>query len=201
MLILFLQSLIIGLAIAAPVGPIGIICIRTTISHGTLPGLAVGLGAAVADSMYAIAAGLGLAAITKFLLNISTLLKFGGGIFLLYLGISYFFKHTHYTKVKDAYKKNIFKTFATTFFLTLTNPITMLSFIGIMSALGVKTTNKTELTTLILGVLIGSTLWWLFLVTVVSFTAKRLSEKVLNYINKISGIIIIVFAIYILGWA
>lgn len=201
MVILFLQSILIGIAIAAPVGPIGIICIRTTISHGILPGLAVGTGAAMADAMYAVAAGLGLAAITNFLLNISPILKFGGGLFLLYLGISFFLKKTHYSNVQSTYKKNIGKTFISTFFLTLTNPMTMLSFLGIMSALEVEAANKMELTTLILGVLIGSALWWLFLVTVVSLTAKRLNEKTLNYINRASGIILIAFGIYILAWA
>lgn len=201
MLILFLQSVIIGLAIAAPVGPIGIICIRTTIAHGVLPGLAVGLGAAVADAMYALAAGLGLAAITKFLLDISPILKFGGGIFLLYLGTTFFLKKTHYSTTQSTYKKTIGKTFVTTFFLTLTNPMTMLSFLGIMSALEVEATSKQDVATLIIGVLIGSALWWLFLVTAVSLTAKRLSEKILNYINRFSGIIIIAFALYILIWA
>lgn len=201
MLILFLQSILIGLAIAAPVGPIGIICIRTTISHGMLPGLAVGMGAAVADAMYAVAAGLGFAAITKFLLNISSFLKFGSGIFLLYLGISFFLKKTHYSRGQSTYKKSIGKTFVATFFLTLTNPMTMLSFLGIMSALEIEATKKLEVATLIIGVLIGSALWWIGLVTVVSLTARRLSENTLNYINRISGIIIIGFAVYILGWA
>lgn len=201
MLKLFLQSVIIGLAIAAPVGPIGIICIRTTIARGFIPGLAVGMGAAMADAMYAVAAGLGLAAITKFLMGIEHLLKFGGGIFLLYLGISFFLKKTHYTNADKASKKKIAKIFTSTFFLTLTNPITMLSFLGIMSALEVEASNKMELSALILGVLIGSALWWVFLVGAVSLTAKRLSDKILNYINQISGIILVAFAIYILGWA
>lgn len=201
MLILLFQSILIGLAIAAPVGPIGIICIRTTISHGTSAGLAVGLGAAMADAMYAVAAGLGLAAITKFLLNITPILKFGGSLFLIYLGILFLFKKTHYTNVQSTYKKNIGKTFISTFFLTLTNPMTMFSFLGIMSALKVEATNKLELFTLIFGVLLGSTLWWIFLVGVVSLTAKRLSENILNYINRISGLILIAFAIYILGWS
>lgn len=200
MLILFLQSIVIGLAIAAPVGPIGIICIRTTIVQGILPGLAVGMGAAMADAMYAVAAGLGLAAITKFLLDITPILKFGGSIFLLYLGITFFLKKTHYSNGPGSNKKNIGKTFISTFFLTLTNPVTMLSFLGIMSALEVEATNKKEVAALIMGVLIGSALWWVVLVGAVSFTAKRLNENILNYINRISGVILIAFAIYILGW-
>lgn len=201
MLYLFIQSLIIGLAIAAPVGPIGILCIRTTITQGLFSGLAVGMGAAVADSIYAIVAGLGLTAVTDFLLSISLILKFFGGIFLIYIGITFFLKKVHYPKDGTVPKKPIFKVFASTFFLTLSNPMTVLSFLAIISALELEATNNMQIAALIIGISIGSALWWVFLVGAVSLTAKRLSKTVLEYINRISGIIIIGFGIYILVWA
>lgn len=197
---LFFQSIIIGLAIAAPIGPIGVICIRTTVSHGPVVGFAVGMGAALADAMYALAAGFGLAAIINFLSSLTTILKYGGGIFLLYLGVAFILKKPRYPKEDVKISKRIGRTFTSTFFLTLSNPVTLFSFLGIMSALNVEATNKMEVVTLILGVLIGSSLWWIFLVSLVSLSAKRLSERFLVYINKVSGVILIVFAVYILIW-
>lgn len=201
MLILILQSIVIGLSIAAPIGPVGVICIKTTISHKFLPGLAVGMGATIAISIYALLIGLGLASVTALSPIFHYILKFGGGAFLLYLGLTYLFKKTrHNIDSKEATNSAIGKTFASGLFLTLINPMTMLTFLGIMSALEIEATKHIEVAALILGTLIGSALWWGFLVTAVHFTAKRLNEKTLNYINRVSGIIIIAFAIYILVW-
>lgn len=197
---LFIQSVIIGLAIAAPVGPIGVLCIRTTVVNGILAGLAVGFGAAVADGVYAILAGIGLSMITNFLLDISPILKIVGGGFLLYTGIIIFLQKVHYSKARVVIRKSYGRLFSSTFFLTLSNPMTILAFLGIISALEVETTSNKEFMTLIIGVLSGSILWWLFLVGTVSFVAKRLNATVLGYVNRASGIVIAVFGIYILFW-
>lgn len=199
---LFLQSLIIGLAIAAPVGPIGVLCIRTTIVKGLLAGLAVGLGAALADGFYAVVAGFGLSIVINFLIGMTPILKVLGGCFLLYMGTMMFLKKvSSLKKTEPVTRKSYRRLFSSTFFLTLSNPMTVLSFLGIMTALGIEASNNKELIILICGVFIGSTLWWLFLVTLVSIVSKRLSIKVLSYINKIAGLVIVGFGIYILGWA
>lgn len=201
MLSLFLQSIIIGLSIAAPIGPVGVICIKTTISHRVLAGLAVGMGATVATAVYALIIGLGLASMTDFLTSIHSILKYGGGAFLFYLGLTFIFKKTsHEANEQHTNKKAVGKTFASALFLTLINPMTMLTFLGIMSAFEIQATNNKEVAALILGCLIGSALWWGFLVTAVHLTTKRINENFLNYINRVSGIIIIGFATYILIW-
>lgn len=198
---LFIQSVIIGLAIAAPVGPIGVLCIRTTMVNGALAGLFVGLGAALADGIYAVLAGLGISVITNFLLGISSILKVVGGCFLLYIGIKVFLKKVHYSQMGAAVRKSYGRLFSSTFFLTLSNPMTILAFVGIISALKMEATNRIELMTLIVGVLLGSTLWWLLLVGTVLFITKRLNARILGYVNRVSGIIIIGFGAYILLWA
>lgn len=198
---LFIQSIIIGLAIAAPVGPIGILCIRTTIAKGIFAGLAVGFGAAAADGVYAVIAGFGLGIVVSFLLGITPILKVVGGIFLICIGISIFLKKVSYSTIEKVPRKSYARLFSSTFFLTLSNPMTILTFLGIISALEVEVTNQSDLIILILGVFLGSILWWLFLVTAVFIIAKRLSIKVLSFINKLAGLIIVGFGIYILVWA
>lgn len=198
---LFIQSVIIGLAIAAPVGPIGVLCIRTTIVHGALAGLFVGFGAALADAIYAVLAGLGISMITNFLLGISSILKILGGCFLLYIGMKIFLQKVHYSQMGAAARRSYGRLFTSTFFLTLSNPMTILAFVSIISVLKVAANTGTELTILIIGVLTGSTLWWLILVGAVLFIAKRLNARVLGYINRVSGIVIIGFGVYILLWA
>lgn len=200
MLNLFLEAIVLGLAIAAPVGPVGVICIKNTASQGILPGLAAGIGASIAIALYAAIIGLGLASMTDFLLKIGPILKYGGGGFLLYLGLTFLLKKTSYNTKESDNKNTIKKTLLSSFLLTFASPMTMLTFLGVMSALELEASNKTEATALILGALLGSVLWWIFLVSTIFYTAKRLNENILNYINRASGIIIIGFAIYILGW-
>jgi len=198
---IFIQAIIIGLAIAAPVGPIGILCIRTTIAKGILAGLAVGFGAAAADGFYVIIGGLGLGIVIKILLGIAPILKVVGGVFLLFIGTKIFLKKVSYSKTETEVRKSYGRLFSSTFFLTLSNPMTILTFLGVISAMEVEMTTNFDLITLILGVFLGSILWWVFLVTIVSIVAKRLSVKVLSFINKLAGLILIGFGIYILGWA
>lgn len=201
MFILFLESILIGLAVSAPIGPVGVMCIKSTISHRIFAGLAVGIGSAIATTFFAVLIGLGLASMTDFLISIHSILKFGGAAFLLYLGISYIFKKTDYVvRGQSASKKTLGKTFTASFFITIISPMTILTFLGIMSALEIEAKNRIDVIALTLGVLVGCILWWIVLVTAIHFTAKRLSEKVLSYINWVSGIIIIGFAVYILGW-
>lgn len=200
MLNLFLQAIVLGLAIAAPVGPVGVICINNTASHGVLPGLAAGIGASIAIALYAAIIGLGLASMTNFLLKIAPILKYGGGGFLLYLGTTFLLKKPSYDTKQSTHKNTIKKTLVSSFVLTFASPMTMLTFLGVMTALELEASNKTEATALILGALLGSILWWIALVCTIFYTAKRLNENILNYINRGSGIIIIGFAIYILGW-
>src|SRR5690349_8522723 len=125
---MLIKGLIIGFSIAAPVGPIGILCIRRTLEHGRFIGFVSGLGAATADGVYGLIAGLGLTVITNFLIGQQWWLQIIGGAFLCYLGVKIFFSKPSNTSAKAEGDKP-FTAYVSTLFLTITNPVTILSFI------------------------------------------------------------------------
>src|SRR3990172_8990998 len=133
---IFLKGLLLGFSIAAPVGPIGVLCIRRTLAEGRTAGFASGLGAATADALYGSIAGFGLTIVSSFLIDQSHWLQLAGGIFLLYLGIKTFLaksKETIETGSPLEKSRGIIGNYASTFLLTLTNPLTILSFIAIFA--------------------------------------------------------------------
>jgi threonine/homoserine/homoserine lactone efflux protein len=195
----FLKGLLIGFAIAAPVGPIGALCIRRTLIYGRLSGLVSGLGAACADSVFGIIAAFGLTFISDFLFSIQFWLRLLGGIFLLYLGWRTFFAKPPEIK-GQVQTTGYLKDFISTFFLTLSNPMTILGFTAIFSAIGLVRDRSDYFFAgiLVLGVFIGSACWWLILSEGITFFRKKMSEKMLKLINKLAGLIIFSFGIGIL---
>jgi threonine/homoserine/homoserine lactone efflux protein len=192
-----LKGIILGFAIAAPVGPIGLLCIRRTLCFGRWSGIFTGLGAAVADTFYGCVAAFGLSLVSDFFLTHQFWLRLVGGIFLLFIGARTFLSKTdhmsgtitHYTLLKD---------FVSTFFLTLTNPMTILSYAAIFAGLGlgnIKGDYK-EAAFLVLGVFIGSTLWWLILSEGITLFRKNLNTTVSLWINRLAGILIMCFGIF-----
>ncbi|MEH6978605.1 LysE family translocator, partial [Bacillus pseudomycoides] len=171
-----LKGLIIGFSIAAPVGPIGILCIRRTLENGRFVGFMSGLGAATADGLYSLIAGLSLTVITNYLINQQFWFQLIGGIFLGYLGVKTYKSKPSNTATKSKNEQNI-KAYVSTFFLTITNPVTILSFIALFSGVGIANSDidlRAKLI-LVLGVFLGSILWWLFLSIVVSLLKKRIN--------------------------
>lgn len=191
----FFKGLLIGLAIAAPVGPIGLLCIRTTLMHGRKAGLATGAGAACADAVYAVIGVFGVVIVTQFLNENIFALRLIGGLFLLYLGMTTLLKKpavsTEPTQTLDA---RVAKDFITTFFLTITNPATIFSFMAIFAGLGINTGNNTiSAVLLVLGVWIGSLSWWYTLSLSVSWFSKKISQEAMRKINIASGSLILLF--------
>jgi len=186
-----LRGLLIGFAIAAPVGPIGVLCIRRTLAAGQLVGLASGLGAATADAFYGAVAGFGLAFISSFLLSQQLALRLIGGAFLLCLGARTFLAHPA-GQAAAAQGRGILGAYLSTLLLTLTNPTTILSFVAIFAGLGVASATRSYLTAalLVLGVFCGSALWWLVLSSGVTLFRQRVSAHGLAWVNRVSGIII-----------
>jgi threonine/homoserine/homoserine lactone efflux protein len=160
----FLKGIIVGFSIAAPVGPIGILCIRRTLQFGKFSGLASGLGADFADAAYAIIAAFGLTFVSNMLVAGQFWFRLIGGGFLLYLGLKTYFAKQSNNTVKISHT-NLLGDFVSTFLLTLTNPMTVLSFIAIFAGLGLSSVQESclEAFTLVLGVLLGSAAWWLLL--------------------------------------
>ena len=196
---IFIRGLIIGFSIAAPVGPIGVLCIRRTLAKGRASGLISGLGAATADAIYGSIAGFGLTFISGILISQQLWLRFIGGAFLCYLGFKIFLA-TPTEQRGSARGNGLLSAYASTFFLTLTNPMTILSFMGIFAGLGLGSTggNYVSAGVLVMGVFIGSASWWLILSSVVGMFGKKFSPHGLRWINRISGIIVTAFGLFAL---
>lgn len=191
-----LRGLIIGFSIAAPVGPIGVLCIRRTLAEGRASGLVSGLGAATADAIYGCIAGFGLTFISSLLISQQVWLRLIGGAFLCYMGLKTFLARPA-EQAASAKGNGLVGAYASTFFLTLTNPMTILSFVAIFAGLGVASAsgNYVSAGLLVLGVFIGSALWWLILSGGVGMFQAKFSPHRLRWINRVSGIIITGFGL------
>jgi threonine/homoserine/homoserine lactone efflux protein len=194
-----LRGLIIGFSIAAPVGPIGVLCIRRTLAEGRIHGLVSGLGAATADAIYGCIAAFGLTFISDFLISEQIWLRLIGGGFLCLLGVKTFLSKP-VEQAATIRLTGLFGGYASTFFLTLTNPMTILSFAAIFAGLGVGSSGEgyASAVVLVLGVFTGSALWWLVLSTSVSMFRRKFTPSGLQWINRISGMILFGFGMIVL---
>lgn len=194
--LIFLKGCGIGFVIAAMVGPISLLCIRSTLTQGQIVGLAIGLGAALADAVFGLIAGFGLTFLSNFLLAHQKFLRFAGGLFLIYLGISTFFEKTP-ENAASVDGKGFFNLTFGTFLLTLTNPLTILSFMAIFAGLGFNDENSNYFAAslLVLGVFIGSMAWWIILTSFLRLFHAKMSQKTIIFINKCSGAIIAGFGL------
>lgn len=191
-----LRGLLIGLSIAAPVGPIGVLCIRRTLAEGRVSGLVSGLGAATADALYGSIAGFGLTFISGFLIGQRLWFGLIGGLFLCYLGVRTFLTIPA-ERAAAAPNNGLLNAYASTFFLTLTNPLTILAFAAIFAGLGIASASGSYLTAglLVLGVFLGSALWWTVLSTGVGLFRTRFDQRGLRWVNRISGAVIAGFGL------
>jgi threonine/homoserine/homoserine lactone efflux protein len=188
--------MIIGFSIAAPVGPIGVLCIRRTLAEGRTSGFVSGLGAASADALYGCVAGFGLTFISSFLVGQQTWLRPVGGIFLCYLGMrTWLAKPAENAAPARGY--GLAGNYASTFFLTLTNPMTILSFAAVFAGLGLAgaSGNYASAGLLVAGVFLGSAGWWLLLSGLVGAFRSKFQPGGLRWVNRISGVIIMAFGL------
>lgn len=193
---LFIKGFIIGFSIAAPVGPIGILCIQRTLSGGNVQGLVTGLGAATADAIYGFIAAFGLTFISNFLVEQSVWFRLIGGLFLCYLGIKAFLSKPQ-DQTLSLGNRTTFSAYGTTFFLTLTNPMTILFFAGVFAGLGMvsESIQYTSAGLMVVGVFIGSGAWWLILSGATSILRNKINDHKLAWVNKISGLVILAFGV------
>jgi threonine/homoserine/homoserine lactone efflux protein len=192
-LLLLAKGAGIGFSIAAPVGPIGLLCLRRTLAHGRLSGFVSGLGAATADACYGSVAGFGLTAVSSFLIRQETVFRIVGGLFLLYLGIRTMLARPA-RQTADSADEGLLKDYVSTLALTLTNPFTILSFAAIFSGLGiVRAQSHAVAGLLVLGVFLGSTAWWLTLSALAGAARRRFGAAFLRGVNLVSGLAIIGF--------
>lgn len=194
-----LRGMLMGLAIAAPVGPIGLLCIRRTLAEGRAMGLASGLGAASADALYGVVAAFGLTFVSSLLIGSSFWTRLLGGLLLAYLGLKTFLAQPaeHAAELRGA---GLLGAYASTFVLTLANPATILSFLTIFAGMGVvgeASYGGAALT--VLGVFLGSALWWLLLSGGVGLLRVRMGCEALRWVNRVAGVLIVGFAAVMLA--
>jgi len=196
-IVFFAKGVAIGLAIAAPVGPIGVLCIRRSLNAGMLTGLVSGLGAAVADGVYGAVAGFGLTSVSMFLLDHQAAIRALGGAALLVIGLRILRAKAPAAGEPPGNSGRLAGAFASCFLLTLTNPTTILSFLAIFAGLGLAewVRDYSAATVLVAGVLLGSALWWLVLSGSVSLVRHRLSPAALVWINRLSAAVILLFGL------
>lgn len=196
---LFIKGLMTGFAIAAPVGPIAVLCIQRSLQNGFRIGLMTGLGAALADGAYGLIAAFGLTAISSLLMQHQFWVRVIGGVFLLYLGIRILLTPPREKSANDKPDRSAWHAFVTTYFLTLTNPMTILSFVAIFAGLGLgsTSTNYSDAIFLVTGITLGSAIWWMFLSGGIALILHhRMTASTMRIINWLSGMIILVFGIF-----
>ena len=209
MLEFLLRGLLIGFSIAAPVGPIGVLCIRRSLAHGRMSGLVSGLGAASADAVYGSVAALGLTVVSGFLVDQQALLRMFGGAFLIYLGLKTILESPA-SENQEGAGSDVTETrtspgtgkllgdYVSTFSLTLTNPMTIISFAAIFAGLGLGARGDSPATALalVVGVFLGSAAWWLLLSSMTQFFGARfLKPGGLKWVNRFSGLVIAGFGL------
>jgi threonine/homoserine/homoserine lactone efflux protein len=191
-----LAGLAVGLSIAAPVGPIGLLCIQRTLARGRTSGLLTGLGAATADAVFGSIAAFGVTAVSTILVSQQLWVRLVGGAFLIYLGVRICATAPGESSAQ-AGNRSLARDYASTLALTLTNPVTIISFAAVFTGLGLAGGNGdyTEAAVLVSGVFSGSVLWWVLLSTSVGAVRHRIDSGNLRWINRFSGAIITVFGL------
>jgi threonine/homoserine/homoserine lactone efflux protein len=194
MIILFLKGCLIGFSIAMPVGPIGLLCIRNALTRGMRFGLMTGLGAASADAIFGALAGFGVTVIGAFMTDFQMYLHMVGALFLAYLGIATFKEKPLDVEISNQ-AGGLSYAFISTFFLTLINPMTILSFAGIYAGLSSSFFSSDWIVPIVLtiGIFIGSAIWWLLLSIAASHLKEKMNVKARAWLNRISGMMILGF--------
>jgi threonine/homoserine/homoserine lactone efflux protein len=193
-MILLLKSIVLGIVIAAPVGPMCILCINRTLNYSLIAGVLTGLGIATADAIYCCIAGFGITFISSFLLSHQCIIKIAGGLLLCYLGFNTLIKTKAGAPIKDN-KKTLIGDYLSSFALTITNPMTILVFIAIFASLREAYSGYSHAITVVIGVFLGSLLWWLFICSAVKAIHKKINAKIMQWINYASGLIVIAFGL------
>ena len=188
-LIFLLKGALVGIIIAVPVGPVGILCIRRTLLHGRLAGFMSGLGAATADAVFGIIAAFGLTFVSELLLDYQDWLRLGGGAFLLIIGFKALGGDPLGRPQAQRDPEGLLADYATTFALTITNPITILAFLAIFAAIGFTGQGATlgGAAILVLGVWLGSLLWWAGLTVGAGMLRLSFQRRHLVWIARGSG--------------
>jgi threonine/homoserine/homoserine lactone efflux protein len=199
--ILYLRGIAIGFAIAAPIGPVGILCIRKALADGRLAAFVAGLGAALADSLFGAVAAFGIGAVMGFVNGQMVALKVVGGLFMLGLGIHTWRSAAVAVEAEPGQGPGMLRDFLSTFAITITNPGTIFGVAGVFAAMGPMGRPGIGLSTglLVAGIFSGSALWWLTLSALASAARNRFTPERMRLFNHLSGAMLLVFGAVALG--
>src|SRR5215467_5176466 len=206
-LLLISTGIVIGLIVAAPIGPVNLICIRRTLAYGSANGFFSGLGAALGDGVFAIVTAFGLTAISQWIEGFSTPLRLVGGVMLLGFGLHIFRSDVSLLRdaegpPRDSSNKSLVRAIASTFALTITNPATLFGFTALFTGLGSLAGGEAtflDAALMVLGVITGSTIWWFTLTTFVGIFHRHIDTGVMRNINHFFGVAVTGFGLVVLG--
>ena len=201
LIITLAKGIAVGIVIALPVGPVGLLCVRRTLFEGASFGLASGLGAACADTVFGIIAGFGLTFIRDWILSYQDWLGAAGGLYLVYAGARALLA-TGVAEPEPLAGEALVGAFASAFALTITNPITILAFAAIFAKVGIDhAASVAGIAVLVAGVFAGSALWWLGLTLGIARVRRRTHANTLRWVNRISGAILLLSGVALLAVA
>ncbi|GAB3257147.1 LysE family translocator [Chitinimonas naiadis] len=196
-MVLLGRSALIGLSIAAPVGPIGLLCMQRTLQYGPRIGFASGLGAASADAVYGALGAFGVAGVTAAFVALAQPLTIIGALFLAWMGVQLWRGNAASRTAEAREAPGGWSAYGSVFLLTLSNPMTILSFVAIFAALGGgMAADATAAGTMVLGVALGSAGWWLALAMGMAALRERMASGAMRVINRVAGLVLLGFA----GW-
>ncbi|MHA1564078.1 MAG: LysE family translocator [Alphaproteobacteria bacterium] len=198
--LIFLYGIFFGLVLAAPVGPVGVLCVQRTLTEGRMHGLLSGLGAAVGDGVYGVVAAFGVGAVSGWITGHQPLVRSVGGVLLLVLAAKSALTKPKPPKdkvIQKVHTESLLRDFLSTFFLAITNPITLIVFAGLMAGLGdadlVASTGAAVW--LVLGVVAGSALWWLALSAAAGYFRAYMDHGFQHGVNRVSAVVLGVFGL------
>jgi threonine/homoserine/homoserine lactone efflux protein len=192
----FIKGLLIGIIVAAPMGPVNILCIHRTLTCGRVAGLTAGLGAALGDAAFALVAAFGISVVAAFVEAHEAWFRIPGAVLLLGLGVKLWLSHPHYEQ-RETNGQGLAKSLVATFLLTVSNPITIAAFLALFVAWGLGSgLDITAATEVVLGVLVGSMIWWLALVFIIGHLHRVIEDRHMLLLNRITAAAVVLFGLY-----
>jgi len=197
---LIVKGIVLGLIVSVPLGPVGALCIRHTINKGFKSGLLAGLGAAMADLVYALIAGFGISVVIEWLIKVRSWIQAAGSIVFMFMAWKVFFTNPAIQIRRNRHRKNDpMEDFMTTFLLTFSNPTPVFVFMAAFTGFVLREkVNYNDIILSIAGVFIGCLGWWVVLVSIVNMFRSRIRLRHLLWVNKITGVVVFVFALVLL---
>lgn len=192
----FMRGLVLGVVVAAPVGPVGLLCIRRTLQSGIVIGFSTGFGAALADALYGAIAAFGVTAALSLLTGMEKEIRLIGGSLLLIYAIRTLFKRVTFSVATEVTATGIIKGLISGFLITFSNPLTIIGILAVVATFAGHL-NYVQAATLTGGIFCGSLAWWLLLSGGVHLIRKHFTENAMNWVNRVTAVLLIILA----GWA